>query len=112
MGGLTSYLSSLFYSSPARGVRPPYVSALVLLCRFPRRSHEEVQSSTLAPIGVIYNSILIIINRLIKYTHFIFYKKELIVEDLIYAFNRNVIANHGILKEIISNKDKLFISKF
>ena len=40
------------YSSPARRVRPLYVSALALLCRFPRRSHEEVQSPTSAPDGL------------------------------------------------------------
>jgi hypothetical protein len=63
-------------------------------------------------IEVVYDSILIIINRLIKYAYFISYKEELIVENLVYAFNRNVIANHEILEEIISNRDKLFISKF
>jgi hypothetical protein len=62
--------------------------------------------------GVVYDSILIIINRLIKYAYFISYKEGLIVKNLVYAFNRNVIANHEILEEIISNRDKLFISKF
>jgi hypothetical protein len=62
--------------------------------------------------GVVYDSILVVINKLTKYAYFIFYKKELTAENLIYAFNRNVIANHDILKEIISNRDKLFISKF
>jgi hypothetical protein len=63
-------------------------------------------------IGVVYDLILIVINRLIKYVYFIFYKEESTAEDLIYAFNRNVIANYDILEEIISNRDKLFISKF
>jgi hypothetical protein len=62
--------------------------------------------------GVVYDSILVVIDRLTKYAHFIFYKEGLTAEDLVYAFNRNVIANHGILEEIISNRDKLFISKF
>jgi hypothetical protein len=62
--------------------------------------------------GVVYDSILVVTDRLIKYAYFIFYKEESIVKDLIYAFNKNVIANYGILKKIISNKDKLFISKF
>jgi hypothetical protein len=63
-------------------------------------------------IEIIYDLILIITNKLTKYTYFIFYKEELTAENLIYAFNRNVIANYGILKEIISNRDKLFTSKF
>jgi hypothetical protein len=62
--------------------------------------------------GVTYDLILVIINRLIKYAYFILYKEGLTTEELVYAFNRNIIINHGILKEIISNRDKLFISNF
>ena len=62
--------------------------------------------------GVVYDSILIVIDRLTKYAYFISYKEELTAENLVYVFNRNVIANYGILKKIISNRDKLFISKF
>jgi hypothetical protein len=65
-----------------------------------------------ALIGVTYNSVLVVINRLTKYAHFIPYKEGLTVEGLVYTFNRNIIANYGILEEIISNKDKLFISNF
>jgi hypothetical protein len=63
-------------------------------------------------IGVTYDSILIVTDRLIKYAHFISYKEGSTVEELIYIFNRNIITNYGISEEIISNKDKLFISNF
>jgi hypothetical protein len=62
--------------------------------------------------GITYDLILIVIDRLTKYAYFIFYKKDLTAEELVYTFNRNIIANYGILKEIISNRDKLFISNF
>jgi hypothetical protein len=62
--------------------------------------------------GITYNSILVITDRLIKYAYFIPYKEGLTVEELIYIFNKNIITNHGILEEIISNKNKLFISNF
>jgi hypothetical protein len=62
--------------------------------------------------GITYNSILVVTDRLIKYVYFIFYKEGLIAEELVYIFNRNVIANYGILEKIISNRDKLFISNF
>jgi hypothetical protein len=62
--------------------------------------------------GITYDLILIIIDRLIKYAYFIFYKKGSTVKELIYTFNRNIIANYGILKEIINNRDKLFILNF
>jgi hypothetical protein len=61
---------------------------------------------------IAYNLILVVTNRLTKYAYFIFYKKGLTAEELIYIFNRNVIANYGILEEIINNRDKLFISNF
>jgi hypothetical protein len=51
-------------------------------------------------------------DRLIKYAYFISYKEGLTVEELIYTFNRNIIANYGILKEVINNRDKFFISNF
>jgi hypothetical protein len=63
-------------------------------------------------IRVTYDSILIVTDRLIKYAYFIFYKKGLTVEELIYTFNRNIITNYKILEKIISNRDKLFISNF
>jgi hypothetical protein len=62
--------------------------------------------------GVTYDFILIVTDRLTKYAHFIPYKKGLTAEELAYTFNRNVIANYGISKEIISNRNKLFISNF
>jgi hypothetical protein len=62
--------------------------------------------------GVTYDSILIVTNRLTKYAHFIPYKEGSTAEELVYIFNRNIITNHGVLKEIISNRDKLFISNF
>jgi hypothetical protein len=61
---------------------------------------------------VTYDSILIVIDRLTKYAHFISYKKGSTAEELAYTFNRNIIANYRILEEIISNKNKLFISNF
>jgi hypothetical protein len=61
---------------------------------------------------ITYNLILIITDRLTKYAYFIPYKEGLTAEELVYTFNRNIIANHGILEEIINNKNKLFIANF
>jgi hypothetical protein len=63
-------------------------------------------------IKVIFDSILIIIDRLIKYGYFISYRESLSAEELAYAFNKYIIGNYGILKEIISDRDKLFTSRF
>ena len=61
--------------------------------------------------NVSYNSILVITDRLTKYGYFIPYKESSNTEDLVYVFLRIVVANHRLLEEVISNRDKLFISK-
>jgi hypothetical protein len=63
-------------------------------------------------IRVVLDSILVIIDRLTKYGYFIPYKESLLVEELVYAFNKYIIRNYKILKEIISDRDKLFTSRF
>ena len=63
-------------------------------------------------IEAIYDSILIITDRLIKYKYFLSYKKATFAKDLIYTFLKTIVVNHELLDEIISNKDKLFTLKF
>ncbi len=59
-----------------------------------------------------YNFILMITNRLIKYEYFLSYKKTTFAEDLTYTFLRMIVTNHKLSDEIISNKNKLFTLKF
>ena len=61
---------------------------------------------------VFYNLILTIVNQLIKEVQFILYKEVSNIEELIYIFLRNVTALQDLLDKIISDRDKLFISKF
>jgi hypothetical protein len=63
-------------------------------------------------IKVVFDSILVIIDRLTKYGYFILYKESLLIEELAYAFNKYIIGNYKISKEIISDRDKLFILRF
>ena len=62
--------------------------------------------------GVEFNSILVIIDRLTKYTYILIYKEASIVEDLTYTFLRTIVTNYRLLEEIISDKNKLFTLKF
>jgi hypothetical protein len=62
--------------------------------------------------GVKYDSILVITDRLTKYGYFIPYLEASDAEALAYTFLRVVIAHHGLPEEIISDRDKLFTSKF
>ena len=59
-----------------------------------------------------YDSILVVVDRLTKYTHFIPWKEKRNAKDLAKVILKEIIANHGIPQSIISDKDKLFTSKF
>jgi len=61
---------------------------------------------------IMYDSILMITDRLIKYRYFLSYKKATFAEDLTYTFLRMIVTNHELSDEIILNGDKLFTSKF
>jgi Integrase zinc binding domain len=63
-------------------------------------------------IEVVFDLILVVIDRLTKYGYFILYKESLLAEELAYAFNKHIIGNYKILKKIISNRDKLFTLRF
>jgi hypothetical protein len=63
-------------------------------------------------IEVVFDSILVITDRLTKYGYFILYKESLLAEELAYAFNKHIIGNYGISKKIISDRDKLFTLRF
>ncbi|KAK1481054.1 hypothetical protein CTAM01_14123, partial [Colletotrichum tamarilloi] len=49
---------------------------------------------------------------LTKFAHFISYKKLSTIKNLVYIFTKVILLNYGLLKKIIFNKNKLFISKF
>ena len=63
-------------------------------------------------IGVEYDFILIIIEQLIKYLITILYLELSIAKELAFTFLKEIVLKYKILEEIISNQDKLFISKF
>jgi len=62
--------------------------------------------------GVKFNSILTIVDRLIKYTMFISFKKTATASVLTYIILQELINNHKLSKEFITDRDKLFTSKF
>ena len=57
-----------------------------------------------------HNSILVIINKLIKYLYIIVCKEKFIVKQLKYIVLNRLIQYHNILKKLTSNRDKLFTS--
>ena len=59
-----------------------------------------------------YNAILVIMDRFTKYAEIIPYKKECTADQLGYLILNRLVRHHGILKIIISNRDKLFTSNY
>ena len=59
-----------------------------------------------------YDSILVITDRLTKYAYFILYLESSNAKDLTYTFLRVIFANYRMPETIISDRDKLFTSKF
>ena len=52
----------------------------------------------------VYDSILVITDRLMKYRYFIPCKEASSAEELAYMFLRVIAANHGLPEEIISDR--------
>jgi len=59
-----------------------------------------------------FNSILTIVDRLTKYTMFISFKKTTTASVLMYIILQELINNHELSKKFITDRDKLFTSKF
>jgi len=59
-----------------------------------------------------YNSILIIVNKLIKYLYIIACKKKFIAKQLEYIILNRLIQYYNIFKKLTNNKDKLFTSNY
>src|SRR6266567_6554408 len=63
-------------------------------------------------IGQVYNTILVIIDKLTKWGYFIAYIEEISVKDIAQVYIKEVFARHKALNKIISNGDPRFISAF
>jgi hypothetical protein len=61
-------------------------------------------------IGVEYDFILVVTDRLTKYTYIILYLEASTAEDLVYTFLRIIVANYSAPEKMISDRNKLFIS--
>jgi len=59
-----------------------------------------------------YDSILIMIDKLIKYSHIIACKEKFIAEQLEYIVLNRLIRYHDIPKGLTSDRDKLFTSNY
>ena len=63
-------------------------------------------------IGQEYNSIFIIIDKFTKWKYFIVYIKEILVEDIVQVYIKEVFLRYRVLDKIILDRDTQFILIF
>ena len=59
-----------------------------------------------------YDTIFIIINKFIKQGHFIIYIKEILAENIVQIYIKEVFVKYKILNKIILDKNIKFITAF
>ena len=62
--------------------------------------------------NIIYNVILIIINRFIKIIKYLFIKITIDIVTLTKIFYNKIIYRYNILNDIVNNRDFIFINNF
>jgi hypothetical protein len=59
-----------------------------------------------------YNTILVIVDKLTKWGYFIAYTKEILAEDIARIYIKEVFIRHGALIKIILDRDPRFVLVF
>jgi hypothetical protein len=59
-----------------------------------------------------YTTIMVVVDRLTKYAHFIAMKSDYTSKSLAELFMHNIVKLHGMPKSIVSDRDKVFTSAF
>ena len=61
---------------------------------------------------IVYDSILVMVNKLTKYTHFVLYKETFTAEQLANTVIDRLVRYHGLPRIFLTNRGSVFISKF
>ena len=59
-----------------------------------------------------YDSICVVTDRFTKYAYIVLVLGTIDADTIAQLFLRTIFVNHGTLDEVISDRDKLFTSKF
>jgi hypothetical protein len=59
-----------------------------------------------------YDAILVIVDKLIKWGYFIAYMEEILAEDIVRIYVKEVFIKYGVLSKIISDRDLRFVLVF
>ena len=72
----------------------------------------KLSKSTNSITEELYNNILMMVDKLIKYNHLISFSEKYSTDQLKFIVLNKLIQYHDILKEITSDRDKLFMSNY
>jgi hypothetical protein len=64
------------------------------------------------PVSHGYTTIMVVVDRLTKYAHFVPMKTDYTSRSVAEAFMNNIVKLHGMPKSIVSDRDKVFTSAF
>jgi hypothetical protein len=64
------------------------------------------------PLSSGYTTIMVVVDRLTKYAHFITMRSDYTSKSVAEAFMHNIVKLHGMPKSIVSDRDKVFTSAF
>lgn len=59
-----------------------------------------------------FSVILVVVDRLTKYAHFILVKHPYTTYSIAHLFLENVVKLHGLSSTIVSDRDTIFLNKF
>ena len=62
--------------------------------------------------GVTYNSILVVVDRLTKYSYFISCNKTITAKELAHLVLNRIVRIHRLLQRLVTDRDKLFTSNY
>jgi hypothetical protein len=62
--------------------------------------------------GIFYDSIMVIVDRLTKFSYYLPYRESTDAEELSYVFYRHIVSVHGLPTEILSDRGPTFAATF
>ncbi len=87
---------------------------MLIPLKIPERNWEEISMDFITdlPLSHLFNSILVVVDRLTKQAHFIPTHKSLNSPGLAQLFIANVFKLHGFPSSIVSDRGSVFVSEF